>query len=319
MNYPFPIYPGSLTSGYISFNKYRKEAIRLHEYINHLKTKIKKDTDDVANLVLINVGSGGEELINFYEKNYNIIDDDTELYQWRQIHPLFIDKFIKKFKGNKKINISMLVITPDNYLQNEEYCSYFARNPIIIDEFEIIYNRVNTSEYSYINEEFNISIKINFFNCFVPNIEKNIPLINKSNELLKHIKGESCYEINTFESSLDDIEFVNDFYDIFRDLMALNNYKHNFIIVQNFATFRNLGYDPRKMFNKLYKLCIEKQILFFEWKNSKGNICSTNMTPVLINDANFILKSINYADYRKIDNINKDDNTDYIDVLFDDT
>jgi hypothetical protein len=321
MNYPFPIYPGSLASGYTSFNKYKEEVIRLYEHLNYLKEKISEsENNNIANLVLMNIGSSGEELIYFFEKNNEITEHDKESYQWRQIHPLIIDKFIRNFKNKKKINIYVTVITPDNYLCDDDYYLCFARRQIVIDDdIEITYTKNNNKNYSYINQEFNLNITINFFNCFVPNIESNTALIKRSNNLLENIKH-NHYEINTFLCSSEDIDFVNDFYYRFNEVIKLNDYVNNFVIVHNFATFRNLCLDSKKMFDRLFKLCIENKIMFCEWTNNKGNIHTRNIINIIINGINFYSKSIKYGEsYEMLSFDTKDDDIDFIDILLNNT
>jgi len=294
INYPFGVYPSSLMSGYISYDIYREEVLSLYNYLIILKKELLLFEEDTINIILINIGSVGEEKLYYYEKHNINEPEEKELEQWKQLHPNLINDFIKKYINNKKINIKSIIVSPDNYLEDEDYIPYFARGIIIIEDIEICYNK-NGNCYSYINEEKDINIEIIFFNCFCPNIEKNVKLINKGNYLLNNLE-DSPYEIKDFNSTKEDIKFVNNFYDLLEELFLLNNYSNVNIIVNNFATFRSIIYDSKFMFNILYLLCNKHKILFLEWKNEKGNNKLENLINIIFNKENLKNKKIKYFD-----------------------
>jgi hypothetical protein len=293
MNYPFPIYPNGILSGYNSFNRYKTEVIRLYHFLIYLKDIF--SLKETKNLIIINFGSAGEELIYYIHKNPDLNIEYSEYYQWRQIHPTHIENFINKYKTNLRIH--MIVISPDKYQEDIDYIPKFMHENIITDDLTITYDKINNQKYQYKNEHLNINIDIDFFNCLMPSIEKNSRKILSNNNIILSQINENIYEINNFNQTAEDIQFINDFYEKFEEICVLNDYKNNFLIIQNFATFRNLHILSEMMFSHSMQIIIKYSIIFLEWKNIKNNIVLKNITCCIINNICLFNKKIKYSHY----------------------
>lgn len=281
MNYPFPIYPLHLLSPYTNFSKYKNEILRLDNFIESLTEEINSDINDennannanrIKHLIMFNLGSAGEEVIYYSRTNY------AKNYNWMQIHPYFVNDFIKKYIKKNEIKINVIVISPDIYHNEENYKPYFSRiiHNVKIEtennfEFQYEENKIN-NEYYLNNEENKVKIKIMFFNSFFPNIEKNNNLINIANDfLLKNTSENNSYNLNNFNNSLEDLIFINEFYEKINKLMSFIDYKNKYMIVNNFATFRNIYYNSNKMFSEMNKKCVLNNILYMTWLNREEN------------------------------------------------
>lgn len=126
----------------------------------------------------------------------------------------------------------------------------------------IIYNKINNQCYEYINNNNNITININFLIvlCHKLKITKKIQMNNTF--ILK--SNFNYYEIEKFNQMNEDILFINLFYNELEQIISFNNYENNFIIVQNFATFRNMYVSSEFLFQKFIDLMVSNCIIFFE-------------------------------------------------------
>lgn len=77
------------------------------------------------------------------------------------------------------------------------------------------------------------------------------------------------YEIEKFNQMNEDILFINLFYNELEQIISFNNYENNFIIAQNFATFRNMYVSSESLFQQFIDLMVLNWIIFFEWNNTK--------------------------------------------------
>lgn len=280
MNYPFAVYPRGVLSGYISYKHYVEEAIRLKNYIITLKNNLVENNGILKHLIIINIGSAGEELIYYYHKHPEYNYEDNEYYQWRQIHPIHIEDFVNKYKKNLKITV--IIISPDEYQRDFDYDPAFTQNEIFINKSAIVYNKINNQCYEYVNNDSNIIININFFNCFMPQIENNKHKIEISNTFISS-SNPNYYEIENFNQTNEDISFINLFYNELEQTISLNDYENNFIIAQNFATFRNMYVPSESLFQQFINLITSNWILFLEWNNIKNNYVLKNKTLITKN------------------------------------
>ena len=135
MNYPFAVYPRGVLSGYISYKHYVEEVIRLKNYIVTLKNNLSENNEVLKHLILINIGSAGEELIYYYHKYPEYNCEDNEYYQWRQIHPIYIEDFVNKYKKN--LRVTVIIISPDEYQRDFDYDPAFTQNEIFLNKSAI--------------------------------------------------------------------------------------------------------------------------------------------------------------------------------------
>ena len=288
MNYPFPIYPNGILSGYTSYSRYLCEVLRLYEFLSDLVIKIQ--FEDIKNLIILNIGSAGEDAIYFIKKNPAYIEE-SENCQWRQIHPVFIEHFINKFKNN--LNINVIVVSPDSYQEDIDYIPMFVQKYIITDDFILNYTIENNQKYTYHNKDANVAVEFNFFNCFMPNIEKNKNKIALHNKLIKDTN--SIYEINNFTQTVEDLEFIQIFYEKIEEIFTVSKNHNNYLIILNFATFRNTFVPSEAMFCHIIKLIRNYNVVFFEWNNFKNNVILTSSNPSVIDGISCYNKKIKYC------------------------
>lgn len=259
LNNPYFIYPNGPLSEYNCLDNYNLEIIKLFEHIKFLIESINmiKNSDPQDNFVLIPfiIGSTMEQSI---KKGFN---EPNTYYQWQQLFPNYINNFIDRHKEyiNSKIYIYITIVSPDSIFSDFEYS----------DPFFIIntgYPFTKISNRKYISEFDNIKINVDIFNCPLPTIETRIDIIKKYNDFIKSNPNNFSGSIKNYEQTNDDLIFISDFYNYFEVLLKLCDYRRINIIINSYATFKNLyGYENFKMFPKILDLSIKNNILATEW------------------------------------------------------
>jgi hypothetical protein len=164
----------------------------------------------------------------------------------------------------------MIIVSPDKIFSNET--SYDPLFTTFLYDFQKIFN----NKYIYTNK--NVTIKINIFNCPLPSIDNRIDIYNKMNQLLvRHKQSFDNLGISSYKQTKNDIIFIDNFYLELDELYKKNNYINTNIIVNSWASFKNLeGFQNLKMFHKVLELANLYNIIVTEW-TFKDTLYITNI------------------------------------------
>lgn len=253
LNHPFFIYPRGFMSEYNEYEHYRKEAIKLYQFIDTLSDKIKEQNDNgVEILIPFIIGSPMEDsLIKSNTSNENYI-------QFRQLFPNYINNFIQSNTNNKFIQI--IIISPDNI-----FSSNSGIKPLFTSHESFDFVLTNLNEYVYSDEQ--INIKINIFNCPIPCLETRINLVHRYELMINGLRINN-YDITSYKQTQTDLEFIDNFYSKINALFSLNNIESIKIIINSWVSFKNLDDITEKytMFPKILDLANKYNIIATEWK-----------------------------------------------------
>lgn len=267
LNHPFYIYPNAIMSEYNEYDTYRNELHKLDKYLSDLIMFIESLINNINNtdpnfLLLINIGSTMEDAI------HNSNTDLSNLFQYQQLFPAFIDEFIKNKKGKKIIQI--ITISPDRIF-NPDYNLY---EPLFTKYSEYDFVKKSINEYECIDKD--LIIKVNIFNCPVPCIDNRMKVINHYNKMLDYLLKDNCtnlYNITTFKQSENDLIFINKFYEKIDKIFNFNNYNNINILVNSLVSFKNLyGFSENyNMFPIFLELSNKYNIIATEWNYKHGD------------------------------------------------
>jgi hypothetical protein len=263
INCPWMIYRmasklGNICHGWRNFELYRKESIRLNNYINNL-LNTNAITDNT--ILYLAIGAAAEEL---FTDSTN--DKDTEIYnkyeQYRQLLPLYIELAAI----NHKCPVKIIIISPNSSFEN-------YKDPEFIDATNNIFKWVKASNTNYISELYNITVDIfctpMMCNDLVEN-KKIIPIIRQ----ICNAQKINIYEqiTNDMEQTVEDVIFINNFYLQLSKLFDNVENKGGVIICNSYAVFHfksNLQkYSDYFMFPEIKKLFENKypQRILSEWR-----------------------------------------------------
>jgi len=280
LNHPFFIYPNAMMSEYNEYDHYRKEIKRFYNFLIKLNLDLEtlKQTNKTKILIPIIIGSTMEDAI------FNNQTDFSNIFQYQQLFPDYILKFIDNFKSEDKL-IEIIIISPDKIFNIENFSPLF----LIYSDFKFI--KICNKEYLFeINK---LKIRFNIFNCPMPCIEKRSNIIKKVNDILRRMSS-NPYNINSFTQTENDILFINNFYSEIENLISKVNYDNLFVIINSWVNFKNLyGYSENyNMFPRILELANKYNIIATEW----NYIDELFLTRIISNYNNYNLKN-NYILY----------------------
>lgn len=293
LNHPFFIYPREPVSPYNDYQLYRKEIIRLYEFIVNFNILLEnKSFDDTEILINMILGSSMEDsILNSFTKESNI-------FQSSQLFPQHIKNFINKDLVKKKKFVQIIIISPDRFFQNENYF------PTFTNFIEINFNKLNLYEFEANLQ--NTQIKINIFNCPFPSFELRTDLISRYNNIFVDFLKNPRFNINTFSQTIEDKIFINEFYQSIESLFIKNNYFQNnlSIIINSWVSFKNLdGFSENySMFPKLLELSDKYNIITTEWDFVDELIFCKIVSEFYIQDKCFKNRLVQYSldDFDKV-------------------
>lgn len=266
INHPWAFYPRGALGSYPFYDRYRNETIRLIEFMKHLQTE-----ENIYHLNFI-IGSPLEDP--------HVTDDKgTQYYQdiqWQQMIPYHIQQLLLELykTGSKLKYIQIVVISPDDFI-NDSYSPLFLTKSLY---------RSNARKTGLLQWGIQLNkIKINFFNCPVPNIEQreNVKRLKLDESL------QSTYKISSYVSNDIDIECIGLFYQLLSNLCE----KKISIAINSWAVFRvnDFGFHETiknySMFPELLAIAKKYNIIATEWYWSDYD---NNIIHDLVNDVYYI-------------------------------
>lgn len=277
LNHPFFIYPRGFMSEYNEYSLYRQEVIRLYNFIGNLSNELDEKYSSCDVLIPFIIGSPMEDAL---AKSHTSFDN---IFQYSQLFPNYINKFISYNKNNKFIQI--IIISPDDiFSPNSTHTPYF----ILYSQ----YNFVNTNFNEYIYSDEFIEIKVNIFNCPLPCVETRTNLVVTYQQIIDTLNP-NTFDITTYKQNQTDINLINSFYSSLDKLFSKSISEQRIkIIINSWVSFKNLdGYSENyEMFPNLLKLANKYNIIATEWD--------------FIDNLTFTKIVSNYGDVNGIRNIN---------------
>ncbi len=267
-------------SEYNNYDLYRREALKLNEFIDNLFVEIHKEHRDSEILIPLIIGSAMEDSIsksNTSKENY---------FQYHQLFPNYINNFIKS-NSNKKF-IQIIIVSPDDIFSSDTLIPTFT----LYESFDFVLTSPN--EYVYTDGKTNI--KVNIFNCPFPCVDKRNSLILRYENLIKGLEFNS-YKILSYHQTQQDLEFINSFYSKIERLFILTHNSLMKIVINSWVSFKNLdGYSENyNMFPKLLSLANEHNIIATEWDFVDELFYSKIISHYKFGNKNFYGIKINYV------------------------
>lgn len=274
LNHPWSIYLREPISSYTKYKIYYAELLRLLNFTQKLNTNIQNLGENQIQLTNFIIGTPMEDAL--HKKNCS----NVYIFQWQQLFPYHITKFINYYtKLKKDIIVEIVVISPDDIFMDDNYKEPLFMTYCVDYKFEKVKNR----EYVYSGE--NLTIKINIFTCPFPQLEQNKTYIMQSNRLIKVI---GTYDLDCFAPSPDDIIFIEIFYE---QLEAIASNPLSNMIINSYVTFRNVReYDNYGLFKSLLQLANKHKLIATEWRFSEDNHFTR-----IVSKINFTIDYLKYA------------------------
>lgn len=315
LNHPWFIYPHAFMSEYNNYELYKVESLRLLNFLEDFINKF--DNHHFTNykiLIPIILGSTMEDALN------NSYDDYSNIFQYQQLFPNYINNFIENVEDHKFIQL--IIISPDSIFTNTDYKPFFVK----FSKYK--FDKIN--KYEYICHGDKLIIKVNIFNCPMVSKEKRKNIITKCDKLLNNFdKNIIRLNINTYVQSESDLRLIEKIYDCMNKIFSYtftnsytnlndvltvddtNQIKKINIIVNSWVSFKNLyGYSENyNMFPELLNLASKYNIIATEWNYKDDNIYTIIKSNYHFNNLYFNHKKIIYVNSFDIDNDN-DNNSD---------
>jgi hypothetical protein len=250
INYPWYLYPNPVCCGYSDYDEYKKETIRLYQFLEN--DKLSKNT-----ILQLIIGATMEEAREF--------EQDID-FQWRQLLPFYLEDHIEK---NPDDTIKLLIVSPNkNFASdkiNENTIKFIKETPY----FKWKFNNENKTYYSSL---FNISVHI--FCTFFPSKQiNNKLLLSKINDSGGDIVKKYTQQLIQTDT---DCQFIDLYYKSLSNYFTKIEKNNGLVLCVSYANFRHGGLYSK--YYKEYDLFTEIKILF---KNHKNRILSNW---VFIND-----------------------------------
>ena len=282
LNHPWKIYLREPLSSYTRYSTYHSELLRLLEFVNRLNTNIVDIKENQVQLTNFIIGTPMEDAFHREKEIANQmkrIFSFPFLFQWQQLFPTHIKKFINHYsKFDNDININIIIISPDEIFMDENYKEPLFTTCSKCFDFTKIANR------EYIYSEDKLTIKIDIFTCPFPQLEKNMDIITRYNAFIQKIPD---FELKSLAPTEFDIRFIDNFYEIIESIAS--NPASN-MIINSHATFKNVsGYENYGLFPSLLELANKHQIIATEW-----NFLETNFLTRIISKVKFTVNYIKY-------------------------
>ncbi len=273
LSHPYFVYPNTPMCEYTRYEIYNQEVKRFYCHLENLKawTKNNLDQDNFYSLNCLLIGSAMEQAIRTGNA------EPYSYFQWQQLFPSYIHNFISAYaKKTNNTYVNLIIISPDKIFSDE-----FYKEPIFTSNTDYQFEKISNRKYIHSCVESNLKINVDIFNCPFPSFDSRKEFIEKINDLIKRRSMDFTHlTIKSYTQTLNDIEFINRFYMLIDEFMQLNNGFNNYMIINSWATFKNLeGFSGYKMFEKLLELANKNNILATEWgfqdKNFITQIVST--------------------------------------------
>jgi len=259
INHPWFIYPKEPFSSYKNYNVYRNELTRLMEFI-------KMDCSPNTVFFLI-IGAAMEELLLFNKEDQNNIDLE---YQWRQLFPYWIEKYIEENPLNP---VRILIVSPNREFA-EDYTPLFVKFTEEYNWKKHKNNRVVSSRYD---------IEVNIFCTPFPHIDINA---NKKLTLYKRFLDEKMF--NEIIITDNDIKFVNLFYHNLENLFNSIIKSNGVVICNSYAVFNVysdlINVKNYKMFfqiKRIFSRLSRDKSLLTEWVFRQNCYCTYNINKTI--------------------------------------
>jgi len=253
LNHPYTIYPREPTSAYTKYRLYNVELYRLYNSIIELSTKIEDMEEHKNQLTVLILGTPMESALHKGDCN------KTYIFQWEQLFPNFIFEFVEFYK--KHITVNIIIISPDDIFMDDTY-----NEPLFTEhceDFDFI--KIKNREYIHRNEIDDIEIKIDIFTCPFPQLETRSDVIYNCN---RFIKENPFLEIEDYTPTETDVIFITEFY---TQIERIAKNKKSNLIINSYATFRNIDTDVYGLFPTLLKVANEYKIIATEWSFKEKN------------------------------------------------
>lgn len=256
LNHPWYVYP---RGGYTDDTLYKKEIIRLINFLEDLEKKMDKIT--LLNIILGTMLEEEENPLKYLNR-----------FTWQQLFPYHIQKMYEDMvKNNSKGFIQIIIISPDDFINKEDYVPRFA-NKIYNKNFNFIKERKGV----WIHKFKDITIKANIFCCPMPSIDTRFNLKDEfkkryglDEKLKPNIYDYCC--VNKFYSLLDNLTQ--------KILTVINNWVKFLNPAPEWPTGIDMFLELKKIINKnkiiitywlsTFKVCDTRYISLHNWKYKK--------------------------------------------------
>lgn len=243
LNFPYYTYPGIPHCGYHDIDHYNSELLRLKSEFELLITRTDEDTPILFHLT---IGAAMEE----YQK---LAESTSYDFQWQQLFPFHIRRFIKENKYKRKI-VHFIVSPNEHFAKSGDIPFFIQKTPEF--EWEIVGK-------SYYSKKFNYEVHI--FCTMMPTIDlRNSEILDRL-EKFDHLKN----AMGIYRQTIFDREFTEKFYEYVNGAIS-EIIRHNGIAACfSFAVF-NADSDRGKlrdflMFPKITKIFDNHKCILAEW------------------------------------------------------
>ena len=291
LNHPWFIYPNSIMSEYNDYTLYKKETIRLEQFLNNFINNLENNYYMGSKILLpIIIGSTMEST---FEMNNNL--KPRNIFQYQQLFPNYINNFIKNNPMYKYIEI--IIISPDSIFTNDNYILMFAKLS------GYYFEKINNCKYTCIENSH--VINVNIFNCPMVTVEKRSNIIKRNEIILSECKKNNIEcNISTFVQSKLDLFLINKIYEHIEKIFSYSNdtnYSIN-IIINSWVSFKNLyGYSENyNMFPELLTLASDYNIIATEWNYQEENFITSIKSNYHFGNKSFKFNKIIYINYKSI-------------------
>ena len=250
--YPYYLYPNAPCGAYNDLEVYRNESIRLLHFLNNYKP----DNKTFFNLIIGSAAEGA--FTNQFLEDIN--------GHWRQLFPYHIEYFLDnmKEKKNNNYNIQIIVISPDQFMNDEKYVPQFINKTMK----ECGWTKINKSKY--FSRSYNITV--NLFCTLMPHYDSRNSRITQ--KMLKICNDSKIYnDVLNIIQSKEDNKYTKVFYKTLEKVFDDVNDNNGIVVCISYAVFNidtpHACINNYKMFSKIKNLfpCekIDKRLLS-EWK-----------------------------------------------------
>ena len=210
---PYIIYPGFPFSGYNKLIEYNNELKMLHSIF---------DSNDVMKneLLFLVIGAVMEEM----HKNLN---EDIGIH-WRQLFPLFLEKFIDN-NYNKKISI--IIVSPNKSFSIDSFSK-----PLFMEKTNYKYKWIYLADRYYGIKNTLITVRI-VYSMFPHNH-------NKNKKIIKKLKNSELYKNDSLKEKIDksiqtynDKKAIDEFYSNLNDYFNKINELGGLVITLSYSVF----------------------------------------------------------------------------------
>lgn len=237
VNNPFFTYPQFPMHGYYEFDVYRKEVIRLYEFIKTLSTSTptptptptpapEKSKPDTHTLIHLCIGAVMEEVSCEKEySNYN---------HWRQLFPQWIEDYL--FTNSTTVkhkNVKIIIVSPNVTFSDKTF-----KDPAFISKTEELFAWKKIGLKSYTSTLHNVTVDI--FCTPFPHEERR-----RNQEHMERLsKGKEdpviCSALANIVQTDEDVKFVAEFYATlskYFDLVTGSSSSKGKVVCSSYAVF----------------------------------------------------------------------------------